>query len=143
MSNVPRRARLNRQERRTIQKMVDRLSEMEWQVPTLAKFLADGGDLAAVPNLDRYARLILLPREFETRDGRLSLAVQMWLEAEDTAHRELSVEEERRFLWCIQALVHDETAQAFGDALPPGVRAHIDQYIAGYRDEFAQNPSGS
>jgi hypothetical protein len=102
--------------------------------PSLSTWLDEGMDLTTIPDLENYARAIVIGRHTlpeEVRDqlaGHFWRSLQAWsrgesVETHDGQVLEPTVGRLRHALWMCEALVNAETAERFEAALPAEIRA--------------------
>lgn len=101
--------------------------------PSLRAFLDAGCDLEPIPDLEQYARIIVIGRHEPYPDqGRFAQAMQetaeAWLRGEQASlvqgvDQEPTPELLRQYLWLSEGLTDADVAERFEDALPESVRA--------------------
>lgn len=110
--------------------------------PSLKTWLDEGCDLTVVPDLESYARVILIARHRATQEQRDQLAghfmrhLVIWLNGEsvesptDGRMVEPSLANIRHAMWMVQGLTDMEVAERFEAALPEQIRAVVHERIS-------------
>jgi hypothetical protein len=101
--------------------------------PSLSTWLDEGMDFTTIPDLEKYARVIVISRHTFLSEERDRLAAHFWrnlqtwsrgesVQTHDGQVLEPTVGRLRHALWMCEGLVNDETAERFEAALPAEIR---------------------